>query len=91
MLVWLVPGSFEVGYVAEDGSAHRVALTDAWAVPEMLRHCQRTCSHTPPGLGPSLLDAASRSACAAAIRLAASCPAYLTAVLRSVSATARAV
>jgi hypothetical protein len=28
----LVPGSFEVGYVAEDGSAHRVALTDAWAV-----------------------------------------------------------
>jgi hypothetical protein len=21
-----------------------------------LRHCQRTCSHTPPGLGPSLLD-----------------------------------
>jgi hypothetical protein len=30
--VSLVPGSFEVGYVAEDGSAHRVALTDAWAV-----------------------------------------------------------
>ena len=27
-----VPGSFEVGYVAEDGSARRVALTDAWAV-----------------------------------------------------------
>jgi hypothetical protein len=25
-------GSFEVGYVAEDASAHRVALTDAWAV-----------------------------------------------------------
>jgi len=30
--VSLVPGSFEVGYVAEDGSAHRVALADAWAV-----------------------------------------------------------
>lgn len=30
--VSLVRGSFEVGYVAEDGSAHRVALTDAWAV-----------------------------------------------------------
>lgn len=30
--VSLVPGSFEIGYVAEDGSAHRVALTDAWAV-----------------------------------------------------------
>ena len=43
----------------------------------MLRRCQRTCSHTPPGLGPSLLDAASRSACAAVIRLAASCPACL--------------
>src|SRR5215472_14965108 len=28
----LVPGSFEVGYVAEDGSAHRAALTDARAV-----------------------------------------------------------
>jgi hypothetical protein len=28
--VSLVPGSFEVGYVAEDGSARRVALTDAW-------------------------------------------------------------
>ena len=28
--VSLVPGSFEVGYVAEDGSA--LALTDAWAV-----------------------------------------------------------
>ena len=28
----LVPGSFEVGYVAEGGSAHRVALMDAWAV-----------------------------------------------------------
>ena len=27
--VSFVPGSFEVGYVAEDGSAHRVALTDA--------------------------------------------------------------
>src|SRR5262249_11300631 len=27
----LVPGSFEVGYVAEDGSAHRAALTDARA------------------------------------------------------------
>ena len=30
--VSLVPGSFEVGYVAEDGSAHRVALIDARAV-----------------------------------------------------------
>ena len=30
--VSLVPGSFEVGYVVEDGSAHRVALTDARAV-----------------------------------------------------------
>ena len=30
--VSLVPGSFEVAYVGEDGSAHRVALTDAWAV-----------------------------------------------------------
>ena len=57
-------------------------------VPEMLRHCQRTCSHMPPGLGPSLLDAASRSACAAAIRLAASCRACLTVVSRSVSVTA---
>jgi hypothetical protein len=28
----LVPECFEVGYVTEDGSAHRVALTDAWAV-----------------------------------------------------------
>src|SRR5690349_11315473 len=30
--VSLVPGSFDVGYVAENGSAHRVALTDARAV-----------------------------------------------------------
>ena len=30
--VSLVPGNFEVGYVAEDGSAHRVALIDAWPV-----------------------------------------------------------
>jgi hypothetical protein len=30
--VSLVPGSFEVGYVGEDRSAHRVALTDAWAL-----------------------------------------------------------
>jgi hypothetical protein len=27
-----LPGSFGAGYVAEDGSAHRVALTDARAV-----------------------------------------------------------
>ena len=30
--VSLVPGSFGIGYVAEDGSAHRIALTDARAV-----------------------------------------------------------
>jgi len=35
--VSLVPGSFEVGYVAEDGSAHRVALTDALRA-ELARH-----------------------------------------------------
>ena len=38
--VSLVPGSFEVGYVAEDGSAHRVAVCEqaadaaVWATAE---------------------------------------------------------
>jgi len=52
--VSLAPGSFEVGYVAEDGSAHRVALTDAWAVrfeatAPVRRFCSRKAQRHLPG------------------------------------------